>query len=171
MRSLGLVVVLAGFFAQIPVALAQTSPALVDQISPRRTVPARRATTPTTATREIAAPSTNAQRQIASQTEALSSELLAACQAGVAPEGVRCPQAPANNGGGRPPGTAEGTLLQIFGVPRSFTTTSDGPIEGVQSADEIARQLAAEGGTNPDSQAAAVAARQRSSPPPTSPRR
>ena len=170
MRRLALVLVSLAFFGQATaVAQAQSSRVLVEQINVRRSLPTR-AAPPSAANRESLESATSSQRAEASQTDALSSELLAACQAGVAPPGVRCPEAMGNRSNARPPRTPEGTLLQIFGVPRSFTTRGSAP-SSTNNANAVARELGAEGGQgNVSSEAAGAVQRQRSSPPPTSSR-
>ena len=152
-------------------AAAQTSRVMVDQIGDRRSSPARNV--PTRPAGDRLASDNRSGGAAPSPTEALSSDLLAACQAGVAPPGIRCPRGLVGAGPTRPPGTAEGTLLQIFGVPENFTTTGGAASPTpARSGDAVAQEVAGAGNEgNLSNEAAGAVARQRpDSPPPSNPR-
>ena len=169
MRRLSLILVSAVIFGQPAAAPAQTSRVMVDQIGIRRAVPPR--ANPRVTQGDTLSSGTPSTGSALPQTEALTSDLLAACQAGVAPPGVRCPRSGGYGTAGTPPATAEGTLLQIFGVPQSFTTAGGAPLEPMTNADAVARELGTEGSQGQVSDEAAGAVQwQRSSPPPNSPR-
>jgi len=166
MRALSTFALAAAGFAACPAAAQPSSAIAIDQIPSR-------AATGTVSVAPVRGVSSSASAQESGKVPTIPPEVIAACQAAQAedrpaPEGIDCVAALQASAQAAEPETAEGYLLNLFGLRSDVTSGTGTQSVDATSADTAARQLAT--GSITDSGAAAAIARQQASPPPTSPR-
>jgi len=162
MRALSTFALAAAGFAACPAAAQPSSAIAIDQIPSR-------AATGTVSVAPVRGVSSSASAQESANVPTLPPEVIEACRTAQAedrpaPDGIDCVAALQASAQAAEPQTAEGYLLNLFGLNSNVGGETTMQAVNGTSADAAARQLAT--GNVQDSGAAAAIARQQAAPPP-----